>query len=209
MTSKKKRQRGDSLVKKAWEHIAGGEGYEAREVLHKLFDRYAERADRETTLLFAWSFEVDGRIYKSENWTRSILEKHPDYIEAWELLAHLLAEQEDRLDELKETVEHAIEVGADPFSMKRRLGHGYSFNDKYDDAIRIFLKVAQEKPEDPLSWDNLEHVQCFGKQYGDSLASRRMKLDLKPDDERAQHWIGMAQGAINAREKRVGTIGEG
>ena len=206
--TKQKRRRGDSLAKKAWDHIAGGEGYDAREVLSKLLDKYPERADREVTLLFAWSFEVEGRICKAEDWTRNLLEKHPDYIEAWELLAHLLSEMEDRLDELEEVVGHSIKIGADSVSMLRKLGHGYSHNERKDDAVRIFEGIVQRNPEDPLSWDHLGYEQYFAGKHEDSLFSWKKKLELKPDDERAQHWIKHVQYELDARKQDVGTVGE-
>jgi len=205
--TKKKRRRGDSLVKKAWNHIAGGEGYDAREVLSKLLDKYPDRADREVTLLFACSFEVEGRICKAEDWTRNLLEKHPDYIEAWELLAHLLSEMEDRLDELEEVVGHAIKSGADSVSMRRTLGHGHSQNERNEDAVRIFEEIVQENPEDPFSWDHLGYEQYFAGKHEDSLFSWKKKLELKPDDERAQHWIKHMQYELDARKQDVGTVG--
>jgi tetratricopeptide (TPR) repeat protein len=149
--SKKKRRRGDSLVKKAWGHISGGEGYDAREVLFTLFDKYPDRADKETTLIFAWSFEVEGRIYKAEDWTRNLLERHPDYMEAWELLAHLLSEMEERQDDLQEVVDHMLELDPNSISALRALASGYYNSDKYDDAIRIYQDIVDRSPDDPLS----------------------------------------------------------
>jgi hypothetical protein len=49
------RRRGDSLVKSARDHIAGGEGYDAREILFKLMDKYPERVDREVVQLLSES----------------------------------------------------------------------------------------------------------------------------------------------------------
>lgn len=122
--TKKKRRRGDSLVKKAWDHIAGGEGYEAREVLIKLFYKFPDRADKETTLIFAWSFEVEGRCYKAEDWVRNILEHHPEYMEAWELLAYLLSEKENRKNDLQEVVNHILKLDSNSISALRALASG-------------------------------------------------------------------------------------
>ncbi|MHA1904096.1 MAG: hypothetical protein ACW99V_09860 [Candidatus Thorarchaeota archaeon] len=187
--SKKKRRRGDSLVKKAWEHIAGGEGYDAREMMSKLFDKYPEGADEETTLIFAWSYEVEGRIYKAEDWTRSILEKHPRYMRAWELLAHLLSQMEERLEELQEVVNKILELDPNSISALRALASGYYNTDNYAEAIRIYQDIVDRRPEDPLSWDHLAHTLNWAKRYGESLECWKRKLELKPDDFRATRWI--------------------
>jgi len=187
--TKKKRRRGDSLVKKAWNHITGGEGYDAREVLFKLFDKYPNRADKETTLIFAWSFEVEGRIYKAEEWTRSLLEKYPDYMGAWELLAHLLSGMEDRHDELQEVVNQMLKIDPESVSALRALASGYYNNDKYDEAIEIYQDIADRNPTDPLAWDHLAHTLNWAKRYDESLECWKRKLELKPDDFRATRWV--------------------
>jgi tetratricopeptide (TPR) repeat protein len=156
--TEKKRRRGDSLVKKAWNHIAGGEGYDARAVLSTLFDKYPDRVDKEIALIFAWSFEVEGRTYKAEDWTRNLLEKHPDYMEAWELLAHLLAQMEDREDDLKEVVNRILEIDPTSISALRALASGHYNSGKYDEAIKIYQDIVDRNPNDPLSWDNLAHT---------------------------------------------------
>lgn len=202
MVANKKRRRGDSLVKKAREHIAGGEGYDAREAIFKLYDKYPDRADRETSLLLAMSFEVDGRIYKAEDWTRNILEKYPDYLEAWEFLAYLLSYNEGRIEELEEVVAKAKELGAFQIALLRSLGHGYSFNKRENDAVRIFKQVAELAPDDPHSWDSLGWHQFHAKQYNDSLESWKKKLELKPDDDRAPLWI-------ERLENKIQTLNEG
>lgn len=177
------------MVRKAWDHVAGGEGYDAREVLLTLFDKYPERADKETTLLFAYTFEVEGRIYKAENWTRSLLEEHPDYIEAWEFLAHLLSRMEYRQDDLQETVNRVLGLNPESISALRSLAHGYYSNDDYDKAIEIYENITTMNPSDPLSWDQLAHTLYWAKRYNQSLECWRKKLELRPDDDRAKHWV--------------------
>ena len=186
---KKKRRRGDSLVKKAWEHIAGGEGYDAREVLFALFDKYPDRADMETTLIFAYSFEVEGRIYKAEDWTRNLLDKHPDYIEAWELLANLLSGMEERQDDLQEVVNHILKLDPNSVSALRALASGYYNRNNHDEAIRIYQDIVERNPKDPLSWDHLAHTLNWAKRFDESLDCWRRKLELKPDDFRATRWV--------------------
>lgn len=187
--TKKKRRRGDSLVKKAWNHIAGGEGHDAREVMLKLFDKYPDRADKETTLIFAWSFEVDGRIYKAEDWTRNLLEKYPDYMKAWELLAHLLSGMEECQDDLQEVVNHILELDPNSVSALRALASGYYNRDKYDEAIGIYRDIVDRNPNDSLSWDQLAHTLQWAKRYEESLKCWKRKLELKPDDSRSTYWI--------------------
>lgn len=187
--TKKKRRRGDSLVKKAWDHIAGGEGYDAREVLSTLFDKYPDRADKETTLIFAWSYRVEGRIYKAEDWTRNLLEKYPDYMEAWELLAYLLSEMEERQDELQEVVDHILELDPNSISALRALASGYYDSDKYDEAIKIYQDIADRYPDDPLAWDHLAHTLWWAKRYEESFECWKKKLELEPDDFRATRWV--------------------
>jgi len=187
--TKKKKRRGDSLVKKAWNHIAGGEGYDARVVLSTLFDKYPDRADKETTLIFAWSFEVEGRTYKAEDWTRNLLERHPDYMEAWELLAHLLSEMEERQDDLQEVVNRILELDPNSISALRALANGYYNRDEYDEAIRIYQDIVDRNPIDPLSWDNLAHTLNLAKRYEESLECWRRTLELQPDDSRAKYWV--------------------
>jgi tetratricopeptide (TPR) repeat protein len=197
--SKKKRRRGDSLVKTAWEHIAGGEGYDAREVMSELFDKYPERADEETTLIFAWSYEVEGRIYKAEDWTRSILEKHPGYMKAWELLAHLLSQMEERLDELQEVVNKILELDPNSTSAPRALASGYYNTENYAEAIRIYQDIVDRQPEDPLSWDHLAHTLNWAKRYEESLECWKRKLELKPDDFRATRWIESLEKQLKSK----------
>lgn len=197
--TKKKRRRGDSLVKKAWNHIAGGEGYDAREVILKLFDKYPDRADKETTLIFAYSFEVDGRIYKAEDWTRNLLEKHPDYMEAWELLAHLLSGMEERQDDLQEVVDHILELDPNSVSALRALASGYYNREKYDEAIRIYQDIVDRNPNDSLSWDQLAHTLQWAKRYEESLKCWKRKLELKPDDSRSTYWIDTLERQLSNR----------
>lgn len=187
--SKTKRRRGDIYVKRAWEYISGGMGYEAREEMSKLYDKCPERADKETALIFAWSFEVDGRSFKAEDWTRNILERHPDYIEAWELLAHLLSEMEDRQEELQEVVDHLLELQPNSASALRSLASGYYNRSQYDEAIKIYQKVAELYPDDSLSWDNLAHTLNWAERYEESLECWRKVLEIEPENERARHWI--------------------
>ena len=189
MMTKKKRRRGDSLVKKAWDHIAGGEGYDAREVMFTLFKKYPDRADEETSLIFAWSFEVEGRSYKAEDWTRNLLEKHPDYMEAWELLAHLLSNMEERQEDLQEVVNHILELDSNSISARRALASGYYNSDKYDEAIRIYQDIVDRNPNDPLSWDQLAHTLNWAERYEESLECWKKKLELEPDDFRANRWV--------------------
>jgi len=184
-----KRRRGDSLVKKAWNHIAGGEGYDAREVLFKLFDKYPDRADKETTLIFAWSFEIEGRTYKAEDWTRNLLEKHPNYIEAWELLAHLLSQMEERQEDLEEVVNQILKLDPNSISAPRALASWYYNNDKYDEAIGIYQDIADKNPNDPQSWDHLAHTLNWAKRYEESLECWKRKLALEPDDFRVTSWV--------------------
>ncbi len=195
--TKKKRRRGDSLVKKAWNHIAGGEGYDAREAIFKLFDKYPDRADKETTLIFAYSFEVDGRIYKAEDWTRNLLEKHPNYIEAWELLAHLLSGMEERQDDLQEVVNRLLELDPNSVSALRALASGYYNRDKYDEAIGIYQDIVDRNPNDSLSWDQLAHTLQWAKRYEESLKCWKRKLELKPDDSRSTYWINTLERQLS------------
>ena len=195
---KKKRRRGDSLVKKAWDHVAGGEGYEAREVLFKLHDKYPDRADRETALIFAASFEVDGRIYKAEDWTRNILEKHPDYMDAWEFLADLLSQMEDRQEDLQEVVNHILELNPNSISALRSLADGHYNRNEYDKAIKIYQNIVDRDPNNPNSWDNLAHTLNWAKRYEESLACWKRKLELEPDDSRAIH-------SVESLEKQLAT----
>lgn len=198
--TKKKRRRGDSLVKKAWNHIAGGEGYDAREVLFTLFDRYPDRADKETTLIFIHSFEVEGRIYKAEDWTRSLLEKYPDYMDAWETLAHLLSQMEDRHDDLQEVVNRILELDPNSISALRALASGHYNNDEYDEAIRIYQDIVNRNPDDPHSWDNLAHTLNWAKRYEESLECWKRKLELEPDDSRATHWVESLEKQLSTKD---------
>ena len=197
------RRRGDSLVKRAREHVAGGEGYDAREVLFKLMDKYPERVDREVRLLMAMSVEVDGSIYKAEDWTRSILKDEPDYLEAWKFLAVLLAKNEDRLDELEEVVNHGIKLGADRVAMLRRLAYGYSRNERYQDALKVHQEIVDMTPDDPFSWDSLAMTQHDLGQDEDSLRSWERKLELEPDDHRALYWTKQLRRKLS-RENNSG-----
>jgi tetratricopeptide (TPR) repeat protein len=187
--TKRKRRRGDSLVKRAREHIAGGEGYDAREVLFKLMDKYPERVDREVDLLMARSVEVDGRIYKAEEWTRIILEEHPDYLDAWDFLACLLAEMEGRIEELEQVVSHVLELDPNYIFIKRTLGYSYRDADRTQDAMRIFQEIADAMPDCSHAWDCLAHEQREAGLYQEALESWKKALELDPDDSITIHRI--------------------
>ena len=197
-----KRRKGDSLVKKAREHIAGGEGYDAREALFKLMDKYPERVDREVDLLMARSVEVDGRIYKAEDWTRIILEEHPDYLEAWDFLAYLLSEMEDRLEELEQVVSHVLKLDPSYITIKRTLGYAYRDADRIHDAIRVFQELVDAMPDDSHAWDCLAHAQYDAGLLQESLESWMKKLDLEPEDSRANHWIESIRKQLDDQSKQ-------
>ena len=184
-----KRRKGDSLVKRAREHIAGGEGYDAREVLFKLMDKYPERVDREVDLLMARSVAVDGRVYKAEEWTRIILEEHPDYIEAWDFLAYLLSDMENRLEEIEEVVNHVLKLDPNYIFIKRILGYSYRDVGRLHEAIQIFQELVDAIPDDSHMWDCLAHAQHNAGLLQESLESWKKKLELEPDDSRANSWI--------------------
>ena len=170
---KTKRRRGDSLVKKARECIAGGDAYEAREVLFRLMDKYPERADREVDLLMAACTEVDGNPYNAEDSTRMIIEENPDYVEAWEFLGSLLSDMDGRLDELKEVVKHILEMKPGDISAKRFLGYAYRRLERTSDAIRVFRELTVAFPDDAHFWDCLALEQSDAGLYEESLESWR------------------------------------
>ena len=183
------RRRGDSLIKKARECIAGGDAYEAREVLFRLMDKYPERADREVDLLMAACTEIDGNPCNAEDSTRMIIEESPDYVEAWEFLASLLSEMDGRLNELKKVVKHILEMKPGDVSAKSFLGYAYRQRERHMEAIEVFREMTDAFPDSRHFWDCLAYEQYDAGLYEESLQSWKKVLELEPDSLRATHWI--------------------
>lgn len=183
------RRRGDSLVKKAREYIAGHDAYEARGVLFRVMVKYPERADREVALLMAACAEVDGHVYQAEEWAHIIIEEHPDYYEAWDFLGFLLSDTEDRLDELEVIVRHLLHMRPGDISAKRFIGYAYRSIGRTSDAIEVFRELTDAFPDNAHFWDCMALEQTEAGLYEESLESWRKVLELEPDDPRAIHWI--------------------
>jgi tetratricopeptide (TPR) repeat protein len=120
-------------------------------------------------------------------------------VKAWELLAHLLSQMEERLDELQEVVNKIIELDPHSISALRALASGHYNTENYAEAIGIYQDIVNRQPEDPLSWDHLAHTLNWAKRYEESLECWKRKLELKPDDFRATRWIESLEKQLKSK----------
>ncbi|MBD3159773.1 MAG: tetratricopeptide repeat protein, partial [Candidatus Lokiarchaeota archaeon] len=159
--SKKKRRKGDALLEKAKNHLAGGQGYDTRVTLFELAEKYPERYDTEASIVNAMSYEVDGKPYKAESYlVDTVLVREPANVDSWDCLAYVLV-QMDRLYDLENVVEHILKLKPDSISARRSLARGYANNERYDEAIQVYKEVVEMDPEDPMSWDQLGYTQYW------------------------------------------------
>ncbi|RJQ51597.1 MAG: tetratricopeptide repeat protein [Nitrospiraceae bacterium] len=153
----------------------------------KIKAKKQKSGDLETALRYYRS----GDLRQAEIMCRQILQRQPDYSDAWYLMG-LVAGQSRRYDDSIDFIGKAIHINPRVCFFYNDIGVSYRSAGRLNEAIKSFKAAVELKPEFAVAYDNLgAALQDMGR-YSEAIENFKKAVSLKPDYSVAYGNLGNA-----------------
>lgn len=135
-----------------------------------------------------------------------------DDADAHLVLAEILIEDDERLDEAEEHLHQADALfteDSDKVNVQNLLGDIAVEREEYEQALSHYQRATELDPDSSESWYNLGHTQKVLSQMEDALASLERAIELDPENESAYAELAAVYTDEGDLEKARETLEEG
>ncbi len=129
-----------------------------------------------------------GRYLEAQILCRQLLERTPDNPEILHLMA-LVCFNAKQFDHAVEWVARALRIDAKPAYLTT-LGTALLNLARRDDAVRVFDKAVQLKPDDATLWSNLAHALTEAGHVSDAMLCLARAHQLEPQSPKIRNDLG-------------------
>jgi Flp pilus assembly protein TadD len=129
-----------------------------------------------------------GKFLEAQMLCRQLLERSPDNPEILHLMA-LVCFNAGQFDHAVEWASRALRNDAKPAYLTT-LGTALLNLGRRDDAVRVFDKAVQLKPDDATLWSNLAHALIESGRIPDALLCRARAHQLDPQNPKIRNELG-------------------
>jgi Flp pilus assembly protein TadD len=142
-----------------------------------------------------------GRYLEAQILCRQLLERSPDNPEILHLMG-LVCFNAKQFDHAVEWASRALRINAKPTYLTT-LGTVLLNLGRRDDAVRVFDKAVQLKPDDAALWSNLAHALIEVGQVSDALLCLARAHQLDPQNPKIRNDLGHGFMLLNRHEEAL------